>query len=303
MDFFRKTPTFDFLGKAPIAAFLSIIMVGLSVYIWVARGPGKFGIDFRGGYELTVDVAKPIKTTDIQDALEKAGLGGATVQSFEAGSNDYSIRVGLVEGLDAKAVKEKVLAVLKDATGEEAKVLQSDSVGAVIGGEMREQAFLATILGLIGVVIYVAFRFELSFGLGALVALFHDVIVGCGVFLWMGYDLNGAALAAALTIVGYSVNDTIVIFDRVREHMRKQKNADLREMMNLAMNECLSRTIITSGLTLFTVLALYLFGGGAIQDLSLFLLAGMVCGVYSTVYIASPVALAWERFQSRRRKK
>lgn len=295
MEFIPHDTNIDFLGQRKIAYLISIILLAATAYIWVKRGPDKFGIDFRGGNEIVVQLEQDIETESLANSLENGGLNGASVQSFEKGSHEYAIRVGLIEGMDAKAIREKVEASLKSLFGDAFKVIKTDSVGATIGDELKRKALWAISLGVIGVLIYIAFRFEFSFGLGAVVAMFHDVIVAVGAFLWVGHDLNGSALAAALTIVGYSVNDTIVIFDRVREEMRRRKDADLATLMNQSMNSCLSRTIITSALTLFAVAALLVLGGGSIQDLSLFLLAGMVSGVYSTVYIAAPVALWWIR--------
>lgn len=298
MEIFKTQPTIDFLGQRKIAYVISLLIIIAFVYIWIERGPDKYGIDFRGGNEFIVRLDQ-VKTEaeDLSSALEKNGLQGVGVQSFEPGSQEYAIRVGQVTGVDSKAVQDRVNASLKQLFGDKYKILKSDSVGATIGQELKRSALWAIALGIVLVLAYIAFRFEFSFGLGAVIAMFHDVIFGAAVYLWAGYSLNGAALAAALTIVGYSVNDTIVIFDRVREQMHKRKDASLAELMNDSMNACLSRTIITGGLTLFAVIALYLFGGGAIKDLSLFLLAGMVSGMYSTVYIAAPVALWWEDFR------
>ncbi len=301
MELFKTKTNVNFLAYAPIAlVFSAILMVG-SIYIWFQKGDEKYGIDFRGGNEVIVKIEDAADGEKISSALEKKGLEGVTVQSFEMGSSEYSIRVGLISGMDTKAVMKKVEEGLSELHPGKFQIVKTDSVGATIGEELKNKALLAAFLGVLAVLIYMAFRFEFSYSLGAVLAMFHDVIFATGVYLLAGHDLNGSALAAALTITGYSVNDTIVIFDRVREELRKKKGADLAELMNESMNACLSRTIITSALTLFAVMALFVYGGGAIQDLSLFLLAGMVSGVYSTVYIASPIVLFWQKITAKKR--
>ncbi len=303
MEIIKSGTSIDFLGKRGYAISLSVLLVAASVYIWVARGTGKFGIDFVGGHEFIVELPAQSDRFELASRLEKAGLPEVTVQSFELDSNDVSIRVGLSESYDAKKLREILEKELSDLYASKYSIVATDSIGATIGEEVYRSALIAISLGLVGVLIYIAYRFEFSFALGAVIAMFHDVIVATGAYLFAGHDLNSYALAAALTIVGYSVNDTIVIFDRVREEMRKHPNQDLAAIMNESMNYCLSRTIITSLLTLFSAVALLVFGGGAIQDLSLFLVAGLVSGVYSTIYIAAPVVLWWEGLRAKRHAK
>ena len=291
----------DFLGKRRIAYLFSVLLTAASIYVWIARGDTLFDIDFNGGHELLVKVSADANSETVRKALQTQGVDDAIVQSFEIGSNQYSIRVG-GKAEDAKPLKDKVNAMLKVTFPNGGELMRSDFVGPTVGKELKEKAYLAVILSLIGIVAYVTFRFEFAFALGAFVALVHDVIVATGVYLMVGHDINMAAVAAALTIVGYSVNDTIVIFDKVREEIFKRKDYELIPLMNECINMMLSRTIITSGLTWFSALALYLFGGGSISDLSLFLVVGILTGTYSTVFIATPVVFSWESFMSKRRK-
>lgn len=285
----------DFLGKRVYAIIFSLILTIGTIYVWIDRGPGKYGIDFMGGDAFVVKIHAPVDLGALSAALEKQGITGATVQSFEVGSDDYSIRVGLTEGTDSKQIRTKVETALKEQFSDKYEILSTDSVGATIGEEVRTNALLAILLGLVAIVLYVTIRFEFAFAIGALVSLFHDVIVALGVYLFAGHDLNSAALAAALTIIGYSVNDTIVIFDRVREEILKRRSFDLEQLLNESINFCMSRTIRTTASTILLVLALLVLGGGAIQDLALFLFVGMLCGVYSTIYIASPMVLLWDK--------
>lgn len=287
----------DFMGKRFLFVPLSILLIVATIYIWIARGDEKYGIDFVGGNSIIVKILGEADMEKMSEALAANGLSNATVQSFEVASQDYSIRVGLVKGLESKQVKEKVEAALTQLHPGAFEILKVDSVGATIGEEMRKDALIAITLGLIAITLYVTMRFEFAFALGALASLFHDVAVAIGVYLWVGHDLNSAALAGALTIIGYSVNDTIVIFDRVREEIRKTKHFNLEKILNESLNICLSRTIITTCTTLFLVTSLLVLGGGSIQDLALYLFVGMLSGVYSTMYIAAPVVLWWNKIR------
>jgi preprotein translocase subunit SecF len=289
----------DFLGQKSIALVISTLLIAFAIYQWVSKGPTKFGIDFVGGTEVVARINEPTTAGELKAVVEAAGISAVMVQAFEFGSSEFSVRAGEQPGLDHKALAQKMTAAIKAAHADKVEILKVDSVGATISDEVKKSAFVAVALGVLGLLVYIAFRFEIAFGLGAVVAVFHDIIVTIGIYLAFGHEINGSVIAAALTILGYSVNDTIVIFDRVREEMRKRKTYDLAKLMNESMNFCLSRTIVTSGLTLLAALSLLVFGGGAIQDLSLFLVVGIIIGSYSTIYIASPVVLAWEKWRGR----
>jgi preprotein translocase subunit SecF len=286
----------DFLSKAPAAFALSVVLVVGSIYLWVSKGDDKYGTDYRGGTEVVARIQDAASSDVVRAGLEKQGLDGVTVQSFEIGSNEYSIRVS-----DVTEARAKIEGALKGAFAEKAEVLKVDVVGPTIGQELREKAIVAIFISLIVMLIYISVRFEFAFAAGAVVALFHDVIIATGGYLLAGHTLNAGTLAAALTITGYSVNDTIVIYDRIREEMMKREHFDLKDLINECMNVMLSRTIITSLLTFFSALALLVIGGGAIADLSLFLCIGLVSGVYSTIYIAAPVAIWIEKMRESRR--
>jgi len=212
-------------------------------------------------------------------------------------AQDYSIRLG--EGGNPTEVRAKIDAALKGAFGDAAQVQKADFVGPTVGAELQRSALIAVSLGLLGILLYIAVRFEFAVGLGSIIALFHDVIIATGVYVASGHLIGMATLAGALTIVGYSVNDTVVVFDRVREERQKRRSASIAGVVNEALNFTLSRTIITHVLTLFSALALYVIGSGDIRDLSLYLCAGIVLGCYSTIFIVAPVVIAWERFRGR----
>lgn len=283
----------NFLKYVKIGYLLSALMIAGSIYIFFTTGDDKYGIDFSGGHELVVEASPEENSESIRDALGRAGIENAIVQSFESGSNQYSIRLGLESG-DSKTIRETVDSALKEQIGG-VTIIKTDYVGPTVGDELKRNALWAMIIGLVGMLGYIAYRFEMSFALGAVASIFHDTIICFGVYLLAGYTLSMGAIAAALTIIGYSVNDTIVIFDRAREEIRKSKSYDLRGILNESINSMLERTTITSILTLFSALALFLLGGGAIADLSLFLVIGVLTGCYSTIYVACPITLWWER--------
>ncbi len=276
------------------AFLLSTLLIAGSVYLWVTTGESKFGIDYLGGHELVVRVDEGVTSADIRKQLSKEGID-PVVQAFEEAEGEYSIR--LSSDKKTKEVRDLITNSLKGISKDTVEVIKADFVGPTIGEELKRNALIAILVGLVGMLIYISFRFEVAFAVGAVAALFHDVIVSMGVYLFFDYTISVATLAAALTIVGYSVNDTIIVFDRVREEIYRQQKATLEDIINYSINATLSRTIITSLLTFFSAIALLLYGGGAIADLSLFLCVGVVTGTYSTIFIASPVALAWENFR------
>lgn len=296
-ELIRSGTKWDFLGKRYFAFLLSALLIAGSIYLWISQGSSKYGIDFLGGNEIVVDIQGETSPEALVKLLEGAGVDGPVVQSFEAASRDYSIRLGG----EANAARAVVQSTLQGAFPGQFEILRTEFVGPTIGDELKRKALIALLVGLVGMLIYVSVRFEFAYALGGVVAIFHDVLIATGAYLAVGHQLNMASVAAALTIVGYSLNDTIVIFDRLREERLKRPKADLYDLTNEVMNAMLGRTIITSLLTLFTALSLLLLGGGAIADLSVYLVAGIICGSYSTIYLAAPVVLAWERFRAPKR--
>lgn len=282
----------DFMGKRFLCIFVSLMCVAFSLYLFVTKGDSKYGTDFSGGHEFLVTFTGDFDSEKIRSGLAAQNLGDARVQAFQGAAKEYSIRLGEVG--DAEGVRSKVEGALRSAFGDAFTIQKTDYVGPTVGRELRTSALMAIGLGLLGILIYIAFRFEFAVGLGTIVALFHDVIISTGIYLISDHLIGMATLAGALTIVGYSVNDTVVVFDRVREERQKKRSSSLVEIVNEAINFTLSRTIITHMLTLFSALALYLIGDGEIKDLSLYLCAGIICGSYSTIFIVSPIVLALE---------
>lgn len=298
MEIIPTTTNIDFMGRRRLAYCFSLVLTLFTLWVWFDKGDAKYGIDFTGGHEIVVKVDGEVNSDAIRQALQAGGVEDALVQAFELSSKEYSIRIG--DALESGAVTQKVKDSLEAKFQGKVDVRKTDFVGPTIGNELKRNAWLAIAIGLLGILLYVTVRFEFAFAFGAVVALFHDVMIAMGVYLYMGHTINMSTLAAALTIVGYSVNDTVIVFDRMREEIYKRKNYDLAPLMNEVINMYLSRTIVTSALTWFTALALYAFGGGAISDLSLFLVVGILAGTYSTVFIASPLVLFWHSFETKR---
>lgn len=282
----------------PIAVLISLAVIAVGAIQWVQKGDAKYGIDFHGGTELVVNFDKPTNVGVLRDTLDNAGFKGAVIQRFEETAEEFSIRVRSEEGNTAS---KKVREALKNVKDNSFTVQKDDYVGPIIGDQIRKDGLTALGLSFVMLLIYITVRFEFSFALGAIVAVVHDVLVATSLFLVSGRELSSAALAALLTILGYSLNDTIVIYDRVRENSiefgkntRKDKagkDFSLASIMNLSLNQTMSRTILTSLTTLFVSLTLLFFGGGAISDLAFTLVVGIVSGTYSTVFIACPVVL------------
>jgi preprotein translocase subunit SecF len=282
----------DFMSKRFVCAIFSLIMFAGAVAIFLQKGDSKYGTDFSGGHEFLVSFTGEQDSDSIRKGLAAQGLNDARVQKFQGANNEYSIR--LSEVADVEVVRTKMQIALNAAFGDTAKIDKTDYVGPTVGAELRRSALLAVALSTVGMLIYIALRFEFAVGLGTVVALIHDVTIATGIYLISGHMVGMATLAGALTIVGYSVNDTVVIFDRVREERKKKRSYNMKDVVNEALNFTLSRTVITHVLTLFSALALYIVGTGEIKDLSLYLVAGIVLGAYSTMFVVSPIVVWWE---------
>ncbi len=285
-----KESKIDFLGKRRIAAILSAVLMLLCLLSILFRG-FNFGLDFTGGTVIELGYTEPAEVAEITAALAADGIDDATVQYF--GSNrDILIRIAPQEGEEASAaLSDRVFRLLSAQADAEIDLRRVEFVGPQVGEELREQGGLAVLFALIGILVYVALRFEWRFAVGAVVALVHDVLFTLGVFslLYIPFDLT--VLAAVLAVIGYSLNDTIVIFDRIRENFRKMRKGTVIEISNRSINQTLSRTIITSGTTLLVLFALYFLGGEAIAGFSLALIIGILVGTYSTIYIATAAAV------------
>jgi preprotein translocase subunit SecF len=291
-ELIKSTVAIDFMNKRALCALVSLCAFVASLYLFIDKGDSKYGTDFSGGHEFLVSFTGDYNSDAVRKGLETQGLADVRVQQFQGAHNEYSIRLSEVG--DVAVIRGRVESALTGAFAGAARIEKTDYVGPTVGAELRRSALLAVVLATVGMLIYIAVRFEFAVGLGTIVALIHDVTIATGIYLLSGHVIGMATLAGALTIVGYSVNDTVVIFDRVREERKRRRSYSMREVVNEALNFTLSRTVITHVLTLFSALALYIVGTGEIKDLSLYLVAGIVLGAYSTIFVVSPIVVWWE---------
>ncbi len=289
MELLRLRREVDFFGRRRIATIVSLVLVAVSVGSLAVRQLN-FGIDFTGGVLLEVGYQADADLGTIRSQLEGAGYGGAQVQNFGA-ARDVLIRILPREGVDARGQGEKILSVLRSG-GEPVELRRAEYVGPQVGQELTERGGLAVLFALLMILLYVMFRFQWKFAVGAVAALAHDVIIILGVFSVFGLPFDLTILAAALAVIGYSLNDTIVVFDRIRENFRRIRTGNSESVMNTSVNQMLGRTIITSLTTLLVLVALFLFGGATLKGFSSALIIGIVVGTYSSIYVAGNTALA-----------
>ncbi len=288
-----RNPSFDFLGKRKLAFGLSLLLIVVGMVVFAMRGDDNFGVDFTGGVAVTFSVDRTVPANEIEKTLVDAGLTKIRVQYKKNTEGMHLVEIRTPNQDEAEKIDDILVARFPDVGFSRQ---QLDIVGATVGKELRKKAVWAMALSLVGILIYISWRFEFAFAIGAIVALAHDVLITLGAIAVTGRYLSLPLLAALLTIIGYSLNDTIVVFDRIREDMAiSGKRKSLIDLMNQSINETLSRTLITSLTTLLVVLTLYLFGGGVINDFAFALLVGIVVGTYSSIFVASPVVLLMHR--------
>lgn len=280
----------DFLSKRKLALVLSAVLLIVSIGSLATQGLKK-GIDFTGGTLVELSFEEPVKLESLRGLLNQANFEGAVVQHFGS-SKEVLIRLLPSEALNTAALSNKVLDLVNAEFSQPSELRRAEFVGPQVGEELTEDGGLALLYALICILIYVTFRFEYRFALGSVAALGHDVIITLGVFSVFQFEFDLTVLAAILAVIGYSLNDTIVVFDRVRENFRKLRNCTPTEVINISLNQTLTRTIMTSVTTLLVLLALFLLGGEIIHDFALALIIGVLVGTYSSVYVASPITLA-----------
>jgi SecD/SecF fusion protein len=288
---FFGTTKLDFMKLAKPAFAISWLLIFIGLGYGIHRGKSAFGLDFLGGDSSTYEFAQKVDVEKIRGTLSASGIKDARIQyQRDLGSGRETLRVDSPSGEEGKVTK-----ALAQVPEGQFKPLGHDYVGATVGKEIQKSAILASILSLFGILIYVAFRYEFSFAVGAVVAVIHDVLMTIGWYCLSGREFNATTVAAVLTIIGFSINDTIVIFDRIREDLKLGVRGTFREVMNKALNQTLSRTIITSGTVFLATMSLYIFGGGEINDFAFTFLVGIITGTYSSIYIASALVLWWHR--------
>jgi len=291
MDLFRKT-NINFVGAMRPAFTISTILVAISLFSLVVHGGPELSIDFTGGAVLQVRIDPVPDIADIRDALDSQGVAGAQVQDFgEAG--EFLINVARTDSEVMDATQALLDGLKAGMPGYEVELRREESVGPKIGGELKTAAQSSVLAALVLIVLYISFRFVFRYGIAAIMALVHDIMLTLGLFSLLNMEISLSIIAAFLTIIGYSLNDTIVVFDRIRENMRLRRKESYRQVINRSINECLSRTVLTSVTTLFVAGALFFFGGPVIHDFALALCFGVIIGTYSSMFIASPILVWW----------
>jgi preprotein translocase subunit SecF len=291
-----KNTNYNFIGYRKIAVTASLVVIGLGIISVLLHGGLNFSIDFAGGTLVQLKFDKPVKgdIAKIRTIVSNLGFGSPEIKTVGAIANN-EIQITVKKQAEGSIVADQVReAITKGLPDNKSEMRRVEKVGPKIGGELKTNAIVATILGLIAILIYVGFRFNLPFGVAAVIPLFHDVAITICVFSFLNLEASLTFIAALLTIVGFSINDTIVIFDRIRENVHGGlRGRNFVDIVNKSVNQTLSRTFITSLLTIFMVAALYVLGSESIKDFALALLVGFIAGVYSTVYIASPILIFW----------
>lgn len=303
MELIPPNTRIDFIGKKKYTIWISAVAILISFGSIFLHGGLRYGVDFAGGLLIQIRFSKPVSISEIRSTMEAMGSKEANVQNF-GGENEFLIRVEKTSE-DVEEVSKKIQASLQERFKDNAfEIRRVEAVGPKVGKDLKEKALWAVGLSLVAILIYVAWRFkQVAYGLGGIVALFHDVIVTYGAISIFNLEYSLSLLAVILTIIGFSINDTIVIFDRVRENIKKMRKENLETIMNVSINETLGRTILTSGTVMMVVIILFFFGGPVIHDFTTAMIVGLITGTYSTVYIASPVVLFWERYITGRKKR
>lgn len=289
MQIFKQAATFNFMGKRNLAMALSLLLIAVSIASLATRGLN-LGVDFTGGAVIEVGYEQPTELAGVRAALAK-DYGDAQVQHFGA-STDVLIRLAPREGISSVDLSKKLIDTLQAASEDEVEMRRVEYVGPQVGDELTEQGAFAILYALFGIFVYVFLRFQWQFSVGAVAALFHDVLITLGFFSLLQLEFDLTVLAAILAVIGYSLNDTIVVFDRIRENFRRLRTSNPLDVVNISINETLSRTIITSLTTMLVLLALFFLGGELIHSFATALLVGVVVGTYSSIYVAGSASLS-----------
>ena len=296
---------FDFVKWSPIMGGISLVLTVIAIALIMTKGLN-YGIDFTGGTEIQVRFDKPVDFHDLREAIITTGVTDPAVQSF-GGSNEYLIRLESPKGSTDKETNDLINASVQRIRGvlktkfelPEAGLLRVDTVGPQVGSELKRNGFLASFYCFLVILIYVSLRFDYKFAPGAVLCLIHDSIVTVGVFSLLWREFNVQIMAAVLTLIGYSLNDTIVTFDRIRETAPKNRDRTMAFIINKSINDMFVRTLLTASATMIAVVVLYFFGGGVISEIAFTLIIGILIGTYSSIYVAAPLILVMEKFKGK----
>ncbi len=293
IEIIKKT-NINFLGKRNFAFVFSAVLavIGFIAIVQIATGRANLGIDFAGGTAMQFKFERPVSLQEVRVALESGGLKDFDLQDLPT-ENKILIRVKKTEQ-ELGGIADEITGILSRKFADNKYVIDSTTaVGPKVGKRLRADAAKAVLFAIVGILVYIAFRFQFKFGVAATVATFHDVLAVLGVFFLMGKEINLILVSALLTIAGYSLTDTVVVFDRVRENLKLRQRESVETVMNASINEVLSRTFITSLTVLFTSLALFFLGGEVLHDFALAITMGVIIGTYSSIFIANPIVLLW----------
>ena len=289
MQIFKNTPTFDFMAKRKVALAFSLLLIIASISSLAIKGLN-FGLDFTGGTLIEVAYPQSADLNKIRAKLTETGFGDAVVQNFGS-SKDVLVRLAPRENTSSQSLGDKILIALK-SDDEDVIMRRQEFVGPQVGDELRDDGGLAMLIALAFILVYVMARFEYRFALGSIAALIHDVVITMGIFSLFQFDFDLTVLAAVLAVIGYSLNDTIVVFDRIRENFRIMRKQEPVNIINASLNQTLSRTMMTSVTTLIVVLSMFFLGGELIHAFSIALIIGILIGTYSSIYVASSMVIA-----------
>ena len=304
MELIKPNSNIDFVGRIKIALIFSLVLIGISLLSLLIKGGPRYGIDFEGGTLVQVKFFNAVEIGAVRTALDSLAIEGLSVQEFgEKDAQEYLISMKKTTG-KLQGVEDTVEGALTDTFGADAlEVRRVEMVGPKVGEDLRRKGMLAVTFSILGMLIYIWWRFELRFGVGAVLCLIHDVIITLGALSLTNKPIDLPIIAALLTVVGYSVNDTIIISDRIRENLKKMGRGRLPDIVNKSINQTLSRTCITAGTTLMVVVALFFLGGDVIHDFAFTLLVGIFVGTYSSIFIASPLLIVWEKLFPHKKKR
>lgn len=297
MQVIKHDININFVGWRKLALIFSLVLIVVGMGSLVAKGGPNYGIDFSGGTLIQVKFAEATKAAQIKSALKGMDMKGLLVQNFEGDSHEFLLRAQDTSS-ELEGLADEIRLHLEKAFGEgTVEIRRVEMVGPQVGKDLRKKGLMAIVFAMVGVLIYITIRFEFKYAVGAIIALLHDVLITLGAFSLFNKEIDLPIIAAFLAIIGYSLNDTIIVYDRIRENCAKTTKEEFPSRVNASINETLSRTILTSGTTLLVILALFLFGGGVIHNFAFAMLVGVVVGTYSSIFVASPVLLFWDDYK------
>jgi len=300
-NFMVEPPNIDFLKIRKIGYGISLSLLILSFVLFFTKG-FNLGLDFTGGTSIQVKFNQQIRVSDVRNLLKDVDLADSLIQEVGTNKDEIEIRVPAKKG-SSSVVLEKVKKALDSKYQGRYEIRKVEFIDALVGSEMAKASVYSMIFVMLGILLFVGYRYEPLFAIAAVIPLFHDAIITLGIFSLLGREIDLTVIAAILTVLGYSLNDTIIVFDRIRENIKARGRKNMESIINRSINENLARTIITSGTALFSVIAIYFFGGESLQNFALALLIGIVFGTYSSIYVAAPLILEVEKILRAKAKK